>query len=259
MTDTSTAPTPPPRKPVILTVARDEIASQLKSLGIEWLTTQVHLDGETQIRIGRPTEHSRNGEAQPLRDTPSLSLQLDGAARHFENLAALVGEYLQAWLAHNRDPYLCDGEISLYQGGHVAPPTNWAAKFADESKVRRQELAASKLPIIAALKARGATVATIRYDGEGDSGQIEAIVAYSAGNGEIDLDVAFVGQKADAQAPNLRDALDQLAWDCLAAFHDGFENNEGGYGEISIDVASGVITIDHNERITEVSNTVTEA
>ena len=37
----------------------------------------------------------------------------------------------------------------------------------------------------------------------------------------------------------LQEALDDFAWAVLDAYHDGFENNDGGFGTIVIDVAEG--------------------
>jgi len=45
----------------------------------------------------------------------------------------------------------------------------------------------------------------------------------------LDLD----GQARDYSS--LPQALEEFAWALLRVYHDGFENNEGGYGTIEID------------------------
>ncbi len=35
--------------------------------------------------------------------------------------------------------------------------------------------------------------------------------------------------------------------------HPGFENNEGGFGELRWDLAADAIALDHGERVTEVA------
>jgi hypothetical protein len=44
----------------------------------------------------------------------------------------------------------------------------------------------------------------------------------------------------------------------LGLYHDGFVNNDGGFAAIAIDAEKATVTIDHNDRITDVDNTVTE-
>jgi Family of unknown function (DUF6878) len=114
----------------------------------------------------------------------------------------------------------------------------------------------AKKPILAALKRFNIAKAVTVYDGEGDSGQIESITATTVDGKDASLDVLFGSQ--DPQSPTLRDVLDDFAWACLEAYHDGFEINDGGYGDITIDVASGKVLIDHNDRFTDVTNTTTE-
>lgn len=67
---------------------------------------------------------------------------------------------------------------------------------------------------------------TAEFDGYGDSGQINDITTEPDG---IHLD------------NELRAALDDFLWNQLP---EGFENNEGGYGTFTVDVATGEIVID---------------
>ena len=71
----------------------------------------------------------------------------------------------------------------------------------------------------------------IEYEGYGDSGGIES--------------------KPD----NLPDEAEDLLWDLLMSNESGFENNDGGRGEISWDLVEDTIVINHTNFYTE-SNSV---
>jgi hypothetical protein len=91
------------------------------------------------------------------------------------------------------------------------------------------------------------------YDGEGDSGQINDITATAADESEVSLEGLPCGPDT-----LLADELDDFAWQCLGAYHGGFENNDGGYGDVTIDVTEGKVYIDHNDRFVDVTNTTSE-
>lgn len=137
---------------------------------------------------------------------------------------------------------------------------DWLAELQAQDQRQRDRLPAAKATLLAALKRTRAAIVTIEYDAEGDSGQIDAIVAKSAAGrplklrGKITLDLH--GQAHEYKT--LEEALDEFAWLVLRVYHAGFENNEGGFGTISIDVAKASITLDHNDRIIELCNSVAE-
>lgn len=49
-------------------------------------------------------------------------------------------------------------------------------------------------------------------------------------------------------AMSLREAIEHMAYDCLAQSHGGWENNEGAYGSFVFDVAAETITLEFNQR-----------
>ncbi len=67
----------------------------------------------------------------------------------------------------------------------------------------------------------------VTYSGYGDSGDIE--------------------EKPD----NLPEEAEDFIWDILTVHEGGFENNDGGRGEIHWDLIEDKITIDHTEYFTE--------
>jgi hypothetical protein len=127
--------------------------------------------------------------------------------------------------------------------------------------VKTTPFIAAKRRMLAVLKRRGITSVSIDYDGEGDSGQIAGIGATDAQNRPASLlapvRVALRSAKPD-RYPTLEDALEEFAWSLLAHYHGGFENNDGGFGTIHINVAKGSVCIEHNDRFSDVIETTTE-
>lgn len=117
----------------------------------------------------------------------------------------------------------------------------------------------NKVALLAALASSGITHVVVSFDGYGDSGQIETVEA-RAGDAPVDLpDTTVAIGEAEMGDPEpvtrdlpLGDAIEHLAYDCLAATHCGWENGDGAYGEFVFDVAAGTITLDHNDRHTAV-------
>ena len=47
----------------------------------------------------------------------------------------------------------------------------------------------------------------------------------------------------------VRDAIEKLAYDFLEEEHDGWENEDGAYGEFTFDVGERTIRLEYNERV----------
>jgi hypothetical protein len=116
--------------------------------------------------------------------------------------------------------------------------------------------AANKTALFDALAAASITSVLVRFDGSGDSGQIEEIDAVAGDQsrefppGSIAINRAYWGTaEAERSECNLRDAVETLAYALLEETHGGWENNEGAYGEFTFSVAERTITLDYNERI----------
>ncbi len=93
--------------------------------------------------------------------------------------------------------------------------------------------------IIPRLKRRG--VATVRayYSGYGDSGCIETVDYFDANNQPVK-----VPKPRSTTVPAIDDVLNDF-------LPGGFENNDGGQGEITIDVQAGTVTLEHQENFVE--------
>lgn len=126
---------------------------------------------------------------------------------------------------------------------------------------RHEALAAKLLPInkatlLSALAAVGIATVIIRFDGCGDSGQIEEVEALDAN--DVGLEIPDVPVEMLEQPWNeevavtatmpLTAALEAHAYRLLGATHPGWENNDGAYGEFTFDVANATIRLEHADR-----------
>lgn len=114
------------------------------------------------------------------------------------------------------------------------------AKMAAERKLSLQGARAEQLKTLTALNI---SQVDAKYDAYGDSGNIEDITVTPKG---VELD--------DAQETTLSDFL----WSVAYQLHPGFENNDGGYGELRWDITRDVIDVDHNERFTDCTSYIHE-
>ena len=92
----------------------------------------------------------------------------------------------------------------------------------------------------------------VEYRGSGDCGGIEEVNI----NGVLDLAVKvnLIRQYHDHDEVvtlGVEDAIRSVADDLIDRRHGGFENNEGGGGEITFDVANKTVQIDHYDYIVE--------
>ena len=142
------------------------------------------------------------------------------------------------------------------------PPStiDFAAVFAAQAKqvAREAELRpANKDRLFDALTAAGISHVTVTFDGEGDSGQIESIAAWS---GETAVDfpdveipyaaITWDSPEVEMRQLSLEDVVEQLAYDFLSDTHGGWENNGGAYGEFCFDACARCILLEFNERFT---------
>ena len=114
---------------------------------------------------------------------------------------------------------------------------------------------ANKAALFGALAAADITSVTVEFDGCGDSGQIESIAVKS---GDIDGDLPdatimlatldWRDTEPITRSMSARDAIEHMAYDCLARKHGGWEINAGAFGTFTFDVAARSITLAFNQR-----------
>ncbi|UTS82732.1 DUF6878 family protein [Phaeobacter piscinae] len=96
------------------------------------------------------------------------------------------------------------------------------------------------------IKALGVKEVDISYHGGGDEGNIEDAVFSISDTSKLKVPYDLTRRFSD------------WAWDFICGYHGGFENNEGGFGTLTWDIASGAITLDHNDYIQESEQTLHE-
>jgi len=144
-------------------------------------------------------------------------------------------------------------------------PTFDIAKWAAEQRARAAAAdairPANKAALFATLAAADITSVTVEFDGCGDSGQIESIAAKS---GEADADLpdatialATLGWRDTEpveRTMSIREAIEDMAYDCLARKHGGWEINTGAFGTFKFDLADRSITLAFNRRFEDVES-----
>ena len=126
----------------------------------------------------------------------------------------------------------------------------------DEALAKANAL--NKAAVFEALAAAGIRTVTVHFNGEGDSGQIEDVAAYSKeGAAQIpETPIALHSVQwgspglASSERP-LSEAVEVLCYDYLSQEHGGWENNDGGYGEFTFHVEDRRIELDFNARYTD--------
>jgi len=137
---------------------------------------------------------------------------------------------------------------------------------AQEQSERRAAIRIhNKAAITAVLATHGVATVTIQFNGYGDEGQVDPASVFDAAGKEIaipDVTVEILVNRFDSEphpsSETLADAFATFVYNALDDLHGGWQDNEGGYGELTIDVATGKATLDFNEQYTASHNTTTE-
>lgn len=134
----------------------------------------------------------------------------------------------------------------------------YEAKLAAMAALEAQILPRNKAALFDALDAAGIQTVVVQFDGSGDSGQIESIEAYAADHAATELpvetieiqEVIFDGPTVATEQRTAREAIEIMSYAFLEAVHDGWENDDGAYGEFTFDANERSITLEYNERYT---------
>jgi hypothetical protein len=124
-----------------------------------------------------------------------------------------------------------------------------ASKKADEL---------TKTAVFDALAAALIDQVNINFDGAGDSGQIESILAYQKSE-RVEIPATSVthhqvpwGSDSIVAATNsVRDAIEGLCYAFLSEEQGGWENNDGAYGDFTFHVSDRRIELDFYARYTD--------
>lgn len=120
--------------------------------------------------------------------------------------------------------------------------------------------------VLPVLRQHGIEAVTVSFNGEGDSGSIDDIsyTPRERGDEVKSLPVEHFGtstyfdegqwrRQAGLRQSTLNEALDELTYDYLEETGVDWYNNDGGYGELVIDVQNGTVSLDVKVRYTETS------
>lgn len=90
------------------------------------------------------------------------------------------------------------------------------------------------------------------YDGSCDSGDIEDQSIYDTNNNKVSDEEFFnlVAQLPENEQP-LFTGEHKMLNDVYELLPSGYENNDGGYGEVHLDVENKKVRVEHNQRYTE--------
>jgi len=136
--------------------------------------------------------------------------------------------------------------------------TDFETRYAKHREAVAKANILNKAVVFDALAVAGILHVFVEFDGAGDSGQIEGVLAHTDDK-PLDLPMTTVnlhnapwnGTKLTVEQTSLREAVQDLCYGYLEQTHAGWENNDGAYGEFTMDVAERRITLDFNGRYTE--------
>jgi hypothetical protein len=132
------------------------------------------------------------------------------------------------------------------------------AAYDRHAKALKQANLINKTAVFEALAVAGITSVTVEFDGEGDSGQIESVIA-CAGDARVELPATPItlhkpSGREDALIPAeapLTEAIESLCYDFLSQEHDGWENNDGAFGQFDFKVAERRVELEFNGRFSD--------
>jgi hypothetical protein len=135
---------------------------------------------------------------------------------------------------------------------------DYAARYALYRKAAGEATTFNKTAVFDALSGAAITTLTVTFDGEGDSGQIQDIAACQEAeardlpNIQLKiLEASWNTGKHDGHETTLSDAIERLCFDLLSQEHEGWENNDGAFGEFTFDVPGRTIELEFNARFSD--------
>jgi hypothetical protein len=121
------------------------------------------------------------------------------------------------------------------------------AEYREHEQTRLESAKATlKCTIIPRLRQWGVAKVKAEYSGYGDSGCINHIAYLDAHDQPVNMDM--VRSASDPE-------IERILYEFLPS---GFEINDGGQGDVMIDVAAGTVKLDHQENYTETRDSTQE-
>ena len=133
---------------------------------------------------------------------------------------------------------------------------SWLLRDQEFVKLCKSTLSENKTALFDALAAARIDTVEVTFNGYADEGQIDGIVADGEGAGAdlrlVNIELARIvwgNPVSTRETLTLKDAIEKLTHDLLEQTYDGWENNQGAYGDFLFDVFERTITLNFNERI----------
>lgn len=111
--------------------------------------------------------------------------------------------------------------------------TDFYAQMLEAQKRAGEERVETRAALLSELRVLGVTSIEVQYEGYGDSGNVEDVV--------VTPDTITLTEE-------LRRHVEDFGWDFAYALNPGFENNEGGYGELTWALEADKIDVSHSNR-----------
>ena len=118
--------------------------------------------------------------------------------------------------------------------------TDFYAQMLDSQRRAAEQRVETRASLLCQLRALGVRSIEVQYEGYGDSGNVEDVV--------VTPDTITLTEE-------LRCRVEDFGWDFAYALSPGFENNEGGYGELTWSLEADKIDVSHSNRYIETNTT----
>ena len=118
--------------------------------------------------------------------------------------------------------------------------TDFSAQMLESQRHAAEQRVQTRAALLSELRALGVTSIEVQYEGYGDSGNVEDVV--------VTPDTINLTEE-------LRRRVEDFGWDFAYALSPGFENNEGGYGELTWALEADKIDVSHSNRHIETNTT----
>ena len=118
--------------------------------------------------------------------------------------------------------------------------TDFYAQMLDSQRRAAEQRVETRASLLCQLRALGVRSIEVQYEGYGDSGNVEDVV---------------VAPDTVTLTDELRRRVEDFGWDFAYALSPGFENNEGGYGELTWSLEADKIDVSHSNRYIETNTT----
>ena len=135
---------------------------------------------------------------------------------------------------------------------------DFMTQYENHAKALADANAVYKTAVFDALIELRISTVTVAFNGEGDSGQIEEVIAFVEEKPQRIPEAtirfhnaAWGSEETKISEISLYEAIKGLCYDYLSQEHDGWENNDGGFGDFTFDAAERLIVLDFNQQFTD--------